>query len=375
MKLVILCLSEGIGGLELYCVREYQALTRQGIECVPLVKQGSLLDQRFIAIGVTPEYLSCSFRKAPLLAAQRLARLIKILKADALHMHWAKDLPLAALAKKIARGSFRLFYTRHMNISRPKQDLFHRFLYRELDALWVITDEMKREAIACIPIDATKIERLYLGVPQPQSAPDQESLFNQSFPKKQLNVALFGRIEHAKGQHLLIEAVAALVAQGKEISATLVGHVMDKAYAESQQAYIRARGLDNHIRFIGFLSNPMQSMPEFDVVVLTTIKETFGLVLPEAMRSNVAVIGSNAGGVPEIIDQQQTGLLFTPGDATSLAEALSVYYGDPQLRQTIATRGREKADRLFADESHFEAVEQRILAFLTAVPIDRIDKK
>ena len=150
---------------------------------------------------------------------------------------------------------------------------------------------------------------------------------------------------------------------------------MDKAYAESQQAYIRARGLDNHIRFIGFLSNPMQSMPEFDVVVLTTIKETFGLVLPEAMRSNVAVIGSNAGGVPEIIDQQQTGLLFTPGDATSLAEALSVYYGDPQLRQTIATRGREKADRLFADESHFEAVEQRILAFLTAVPIDRIDKK
>ncbi|MFT6914264.1 MAG: glycosyltransferase involved in cell wall biosynthesis [Motiliproteus sp.] len=360
MKLVILCLSEGIGGLELYCVREYHALTRQGIQCIPVVKQGSLLDQRFIASGVVPEYLDCNFHKVPLVAAWRLGRLLKTLGADALHMHWAKDLPLAALAKKVSGRAFKLCYTRHMNISRPKKDIFHRFLYREIDALWVITEEMKREAIACIPMEATKIERLYLGVPAPETVKGETSLFDNVFTKRNLNVALFGRIEHAKGQHLLIEAVATLVGKGMDISATLVGHVMDQDYFQSQREFIRAQGLEDKIRFIGFLENPTHSMPEFEVVVLTTLKETFGLVLPEAMRSNVAVIGSNAGGVPEIIDHQQTGLLFTPGDAASLAEALLTYYNDPELRQTLASQGRDKADLQFNEGQHFQVISTKI---------------
>jgi glycosyltransferase involved in cell wall biosynthesis len=89
----------------------------------------------------------------------------------------------------------------------------------------------------------------------------------------------------------------------------------------------------------------------FDVLVLTTHVETFGLVLVEAMMLGIPVIGSNAGGVLEIIDHEKTGLLFKTKDAHSLAEAIERMVRDPELRQQLAAAGREKAGKAYDTET------------------------
>jgi glycosyltransferase involved in cell wall biosynthesis len=96
----------------------------------------------------------------------------------------------------------------------------------------------------------------------------------------------------------------------------------------------------------------------FDALVLTTKLETFGLVLIEAMHSGIPVIGSNAGGVPEIIDNEVTGLLFESWNANSLAEALKRLYTDREFGNKIAIMGRQKAQKIFDAKIQYQKVFQ-----------------
>ena len=90
---------------------------------------------------------------------------------------------------------------------------------------------------------------------------------------------------------------------------------------------------------------------------MPTFEETFGLVLAEAMHMGVAVIGSRAGGVPEIIDQEVTGLMFEPGNYNDLAATLRRLHGDSELRRRLAEQGRASAMEKYSDESHMRRLE------------------
>ena len=105
----------------------------------------------------------------------------------------------------------------------------------------------------------------------------------------------------------------------------------------------------------------MMIMPCFDVVVLTTFEETFGLVLVEAMRSGVTVIGTRAGGVKEIIDEGITGMMFEPGNPEELADCLQNVFQDEEKRLEMSKAGKKKADNKFDEETHFKALTQLII--------------
>jgi glycosyltransferase involved in cell wall biosynthesis len=104
----------------------------------------------------------------------------------------------------------------------------------------------------------------------------------------------------------------------------------------------------------------MAIMPCFQVIVLTTHEETFGLVMAEAMRCGVAVIGSRAGGVKEIIDEGISGLMFESGNLVELADALQSLYTDVAKREKLAREGKAKADRMFDQDMHFIQLMQLI---------------
>ena len=114
----------------------------------------------------------------------------------------------------------------------------------------------------------------------------------------------------------------------------------------------------NQIQFSDFVSDPQALMQICDCIALTSYEETFGLVLPEAMRAGIAVIGSNAGGVPEIIDHEITGLLFEPRNAHSLCRQIDRLHTDRQFKLDIANAGKHKADTIFNQAEHFIKLEK-----------------
>jgi glycosyltransferase involved in cell wall biosynthesis len=357
MNLLELCLSPGFGGLELYAFKVISHYQNRGSVCVAVVRPGTLLDRKLDQSGLQRVYLQPRLRYLPLIAARQLAKLLDKHEIDTLHIHWRGDLPLAVLAKRFARGPIRLVYTRQMALTRGKFDFYHRFLYKNVDLYLTITKRLQSDARRLLPISPDKVQLLYYGVPSP--GPVDEAgcveLFTESnIQKRDLTVGLFGRIEYGKGQHLLVAATQRLCEQGYDVQAVLVGHIMDQDYFDGIMQDVKTKGLKDRVVYLGFHENPPAIMGCFDAVVLASKDETFGLVLAEAMRAGTAVIGSNAGGVPEIIDDGETGFLFESENAADLTRCMEKLVTDPNTRTKLARQGKAYADETFSEERHFQ---------------------
>jgi glycosyltransferase involved in cell wall biosynthesis len=357
MKVLELCLSTGIGGLELYAVRTASQLKARNIECIAVAARGTMTAERMRQNGVETIEFNKANRHLPLLSARRLARIIDEQQVDIIHMHWAKDLNLAVLAKRMTKRSIKLVYTRQMMITRPKHDIFHRLLYQQVDLFLTITQQLCDLAQQFLPMPKEAIKTLYYGVEAPPALSEQEKTtlrHSLEIPDGNFAIGMVGRIEEGKGQHLLMQSVHELVAQGNAVHATIIGPAMSADYKAKLKVQVKAWGLTDNIHFYGSHHNPVKIMSAFDVVVLATKQETFGLVLIEAMRNGVAVIGTRAGGVPEIIDEGITGLMFAPENSQELTEKLSALINDRNLCRKLAQAGKEKADRMFDQHQHYQ---------------------
>ena len=357
LKLLTLCLSQGHGGLELQVARSIRHYENRHIHYHVILGKDTFLSTQMSSSWEKLTLISTpKLRAFPLTTAKRIAQLIDIQKPDILHIHWNKDLPLAVLAKSLSHHKPKLFFTRHMDIRHGKHDLYHRYFYAQIDRYLTVSARIAIEAKNLLPISTDKIQHLYLGVADAPKNPLNRTEF---FQKHRLNPQLFtvgvlGRLEAAKGQHLAIEALSLLHQQNYPIQLIIAGHVMDAAYLAQLIQLCQDRKLTQYVCFIDFIPEPMRMMTTLDTLALTTNQETFGLVLAEAMRCQVPIIGSNAGGVPEIITHQETGLLFTTGESSDLAEQIKYLIDHPDEREQMAKQGKLKADTLFDEEQYFE---------------------
>lgn len=371
MNILQLCLSPGLGGLELYVYRSALALESDNKVFAVINENGKLRDY-FDSSSISHAFLRCRFKKLPLLAAKKLAAYIDDNAIDVIHMHWGNDLPLAALAKYFSQRKPALIYTRQMQLTRSKNDIYHNFLYQQMDVMLTITQALADIAKQKLsPRDCLKVRPLYYGVKAPDKwlNTDEKKVYRAEWqvPEKAFLVGIFGRLEHNKGQYLLIEALAKAKQNGLPLFGLIVGHEMDSGYRQQLVKLCEEKGINERIVFQDFVENPQALMQACDCLALATHEETFGLVLVEAMRAGVAVIGSDRGGVPEIIDHEKTGLLFESGDADSLYEQLQALYQKPEYKESLARAGKEKADTVFEEVRHY--VEVRNIFKLACVAV------
>ncbi len=369
MNVLELCLSSGLGGLELYVFRCSEALEKSQAnsnKVLAVITKNSKLDDYYRANSdIKTQYIKHFFSPLPLVNALELARIIDNNNIDIIHMHWGKDLPLAAFAKTFSKRKPALIYTRQMMITRRKNDFYHNFLYRQMNLLLTISKELEGLCKKYIPLLSDRITTLYYGVKEPDKFLDETDIQKQreklGFAKDDFIAGLIGRLEQSKGQHLLIEAIHKAKQNNQNIKALIIGHEMNPGYRDLLKEQATRLGVIDNIIFQDFVTKPQQLMQLCDCVILASGQETFGLVLPEAMRAGVAVIGSNSGGVPEIIDHEETGLLFASGDANSLYREIERLYLDADFTSKLAQKAKLKADKTFNNDTHFQTLENMFI--------------
>jgi glycosyltransferase involved in cell wall biosynthesis len=360
MRILELCLSPDLGGLELYMLRCCRALSERA-SVLAVVAAGSRLEGYLQKEGLPAQTLVRRNKPLPLLAAQRLAKIIDDEAVAIVHMHWGKDLPLAAFAKTLSQRKPKLVSTRQMQITRPKRDFYHDFLYRQIDLNITITQSLAADMQRLLnPAYSDRVVPLYYGVAKPDQfmGSEERQQFRQGLgiAESTFLVGLFGRIKHYKGQHLLVEAISRALGEGADVAALIVGHAMEPDYLARLKQQVKEAGLEHRILFRDFVEQPQRWMQACDTVALTTVEETFGLVLVEAMRSGVAVIGSDRGGVPEIIEHEKSGLLFRSEDADDLFWQLKRLWSDRAFCAQLALTGKARSDELFDEDLHFPAL-------------------
>jgi len=174
-------------------------------------------------------------------------------------------------------------------------------------------------------------------------------------------VVLFvGRVTYAKGVHLLLKAFKELITSYRDLKLVIAGPLSDHFGEEEPSPYAKIlmnyaeKNLprDSYI-FTGAVDrDTLRKLYSLAYVcVLSSYAEAFPMVLIEAMASGCPVIGSNAGGVVDVIDEGITGFIFRKGDYMDLKEKMKFLLGDEALRKVLSINCREVAEKRYSWEA------------------------
>jgi len=170
-----------------------------------------------------------------------------------------------------------------------------------------------------------------------------------------------GRLIPIKGHLVLLRAVAQARARVPELTLDVAGR---GPLQPALKAYARELGLEEAVRFLGFVSPVQEAIERAAIVVVPSIGEGFGMVALEAMERGRPVIASAVGGLPEIVADGETGIVVPPGDADALAEAIVTLAGDLERAAAMGRAGRGRALAEFPPGRCAERIEELYRAAL-----------
>jgi glycosyltransferase involved in cell wall biosynthesis len=134
--------------------------------------------------------------------------------------------------------------------------------------------------------------------------------------------AIVGQISRNKGHDLLLKALRNCLTDSKKIHLKIIG-LGDAVYIDYLHSLATHLGLSNHIEWTGFVKDPNEIYKNIDWIIVPTINpEPLGLIVMEAALRGIPAIASNAGGVPELINDGINGFLFVAGDCSSLQSSI-----------------------------------------------------
>ena len=201
------------------------------------------------------------------------------------------------------------------------------------------------------PYRAAEIEARRRSPERRQSAADDGSF----------TVGFLGRLEQQKGVPYLIRAAAIVKQHNPRVRFVLAGDGKLRSELERLAAELR---VDDVVKFVGWQSDVVKFLSGIDVMAMPSLWEAFGLSAAEAMAIEKPVIASRVDGLPEVVEDEVTGLLVPPAEEAPLADAILRLASDPVRRRAMGKAGRERVEARFSldfmIERHEEFYEQLI---------------
>lgn len=317
-------------GSEYYATSHFESIT-SGMDCIPMDRNITLRDLKTI--------VECR-------------KIIKKRKPDILYCHSAK----AGIYGRIAcwGTNIKVVYNPHGWAFNMKCSKLKRFFYKIVEiGFSLITDKIvvisNYEYCTCPRlIPQKKINKILNGIDTDRC----EEILNQStftrkeagIPEQAFVVGLVARISIQKGQDLFIKAARKIADEIPESYFVIVGDKSDNVPIEE---IINASGLNGKVLITGEVADAVKYTALFDVAVLTSRWEGFGLVLPEYMIARKPVVAFSVDAVPEIVNDGVTGILVPKEDTEGMADAVVKLYKNPELASKYASSGYLAAKRNF----------------------------
>jgi len=179
-----------------------------------------------------------------------------------------------------------------------------------------------------------------------------------------LRLLFAGRVVEMKGVHTILEALPEIirVLPKTDVRLTVLGDCQDRQYLKRLEEMIRRLDLEEHVAFLSPIPEPelFCLFQNHDIFLFPSLYEPFSLTLIHAMASGIPIVASDAGGNPEIVFPDRTGLLFSKGNPRSLACAVLNLADNPKRCCTVAMGARK-----MAREFTFQTMVQNVEAYLS----------
>jgi len=341
--------NRGWGGGQQQALGLALALAARGDETAFIVQRGSALAGRLRATYLMWEETELRGLRG-MGAALRLARRLRELGPQIVHIHDSASHAAAGLAARLAGGP-KVVVTRRTDfpmrggwVGRAKYELW-------CDRLICISEAVHRR---CVEAGLSK-ERLAV-IPDfvdcrhfaPGAGPPIER-------EERPTIAAVGRLAREKGHRVLLRAMRRVVQEVPQARLVISGEGGEEALLRRQT---EAAGLSSSVQFAGFVPDVRAVLSGADVFVMPSLSEGLGGAVLEAMAMGKPTVVSEAGGLPESVVHGETGLVVPAGDAEALAAGVTELLKDRERAREMGRAGRERALAMF-DRSR---VVERVLA-------------
>ncbi len=346
--------STGWGGQEARTVLEAEHLTRRGHRVRIAGPPKSGIEREVRRRGLP--FLPLAIRSVMDLPAYlRLTRLLRRERPLILHTHSSKDSWLAGLAGKRA-GVPVIFRTRHVSIPVHA----HRLnpIYRLPDRIIATASATRNHLVSKVGVALERVVTLPTGVDLDRFGPHvtgrgirEEFGLAEGTPV----VGIVAQLRGSKGHDHFIEAAGLISRANPEVKFLIAG---DGRWRPLVVEKIRSQGMRERVIMTGYREDVPNIMAALDVLVIASTR-TDGIPQAglQALATGVPVVGTNVGGIPEILRDGECGSLVEPGDARALAGAIETLLADPARRQRMGQTGLRMVRERYSLEAMLDTLE------------------
>ncbi len=276
----------------------------------------------------------------------KIARLARKRNIDIIHAHLQKSI-LSALVASFFCGS-KVIIHEHGPVFRGGTGCFYRLGIRMLRSR--VTHAIANSAAAKRALQrASKIDGDFISVVEnfidstrfdPERYDRIQSRKKLKISNEAMVIGFVGRLDRCKGVDILLNAARTLLACNRGYRFVIVGYGAEE---HNLRRLARELAISEQVTFTGLCENPAAAMAAFDLAVIPSRREAFGITAVELMAMGVPVIASTVGGLPELIENERTGLLLAELNPEQIAAAVKKLASDPDLRTTLAENARNFA--------------------------------
>jgi N-acetyl-alpha-D-glucosaminyl L-malate synthase BshA len=285
--------------------------------------------------------------------AVRMHEAVTMYGLQILHCHYALPHATSAwIAREMLRAQKRdvkVITTLHgTDITIVGQDpsfnAITKFSIERSDRLTAVSEFLRRETYNAFGCTASDVGVIHNFIdPTVYNRAAHAPLLKTQFGNDPIlmHISNFRRVKRVR------DVVGIFARVNEEISSRLimVGDGPDRAEAEDE---VRKQRLEDRVQFLGKIDNVAPLLASADLFLLPSQSESFGLSALEALASGVPVVGTNAGGMPEVVRNGETGILCEVGDVDGMARAAIHLLADKQKWQEMSDLGARDARERFS---------------------------
>jgi L-malate glycosyltransferase len=282
-------------------------------------------------------------------AAWRLSRVLKASRPDVVHAHDPHAVSMGAVGISMAGldPAPVLVASRRVDFHLKKHS-FSRWKYGTV-ALFVTASHAIAGVLRADGIAAGRIVTVHEGIDADRIARVPPASLHGALwlPAHAPVVLNIGALVPHKGQRHLVDAAARVVRDVPDARFVILGEGELRGALEQQVKHL---GLERHVFLPGFRQDVIALLKSADLFVMSSEMEGLGTSILDAMACEKAVVGTRAGGIPEIVEHEVTGLLVAPHDGAAMADAITRLLTDPATRARMATAGLARVREHFTVE-------------------------
>ncbi len=285
----------------------------------------------------------------------RLRRALRHIKPDIVHTHLIHADLYGCVSAKLA-GVGAVVSSRHLDDAfryRARWRRVNRRLWRMIDGGIAISAAMKQFALTIESAPAPKVSVVLYGMDfkwLSDEAIDAARLRLRAELKMAADAQLLGmacRLVEQKGIPYALEAMRRIRSDFPRAHLVIAG---DGEQATELRRLASRLGIADRVHWLGWRADAADLMAAFDVFLLPSLREGFGLVLLEAMSRRLPIVASHVGAIPEIVIDGETGILVEPRNVDELAKAMTRLLNDRALRKYMGLLGAARLEEHFSVE-------------------------